>query len=152
VFGHHSLPYTALMTGAAGAAGVIVLDMLLKRWRSPLRLPVLPVAIGMYLPISLSVPMFVGALLPIVVRRATRHRGARVQAEAGDRTVLLWSGLITGEAMVGLVVAVPLWLNWHIPTWPAGGAGLSMVLFVAVILLVLHCSLPSGTRPMWRRR
>lgn len=141
VFGDGGLPRTMLWIGAVTAVGVIVVDALLRRGRTPLRLYVMPVAIGMYLPISLTVPMFVGALVPIALRRATRRRSRETHDDAQDRSTLLWSGLITGEALVGVSVAVPHWLGWDVPVRLLDSSALSLAAFVLIILLVMRLSL-----------
>jgi putative OPT family oligopeptide transporter len=63
----------------------------------------LPFAIGLYLPISLSLPIMIGALVYVVVTRTAS--GARIK-EREDRGILFASGLVAGDALVGVVVAV----------------------------------------------
>jgi putative OPT family oligopeptide transporter len=150
VFGTGGLPATMLWIGAASAVGVIVVDALLRRTGSAARIYVMPVAIGMYLPISLTVPMFVGALLPFILRRMTRH-DADAREAAQDRSTLLWSGLITGEALIGVSVAVPLWLGWDVPIRVIDSPLLSLAVFILLIALILYFSIPAAVRPKWRR-
>jgi putative OPT family oligopeptide transporter len=66
----------------------------------------LPVAVGIYLPISTSATICAGGLVRALVRRLTRERGEEslAQEETG-RGVLLSSGLIAGGAIGGLLVA-----------------------------------------------
>ena len=66
-----------------------------------LGIPVLPVAIGLYLPIHLSAPIFVGGLL-----REVHDRRANYSAEITEKGVLYSSGLIAGEGLVGILLAV----------------------------------------------
>jgi putative OPT family oligopeptide transporter len=152
VFGDGGLPTKMLWIGAAAAIGVIVVDSLLKRRGSSFRLSVMPFAIGMYLPVSLTLPIFVGALLPIVLRRATRAHGPDVTDETQDRSMLLWAGLITGEALVGVGNAVPLWLGWRLPVRLIDSPVLSLVVFGLILVLVLHFSLNEGVQRTWWRR
>jgi putative OPT family oligopeptide transporter len=65
-----------------------------------LGLPVLPVAIGVYLPIHLSAPIFLGGLIRALLER----RGAG--KDAVEMGVLYSSGLIAGEGLVGILLAV----------------------------------------------
>src|SRR5690606_2521206 len=81
VFGGE-LTYTMNGIGAAIGAVIIVLDSALNARKSNFRVPVLACAIGIYLPMELMVPIFLGGLLSHVVSR--RYRSAS-NPEAGDR-------------------------------------------------------------------
>jgi hypothetical protein len=66
----------------------------------------LPVAVGIYLPISTSATICAGGMVRALVRRLTRERGEESLAEEETgRGVLLSSGLIAGGAIGGLLVA-----------------------------------------------
>jgi putative OPT family oligopeptide transporter len=66
----------------------------------------LPVAVGIYLPISTSATIFVGGLVRSMVNRATRReRSETLAEEETGKGVLLSSGLIAGGAIGGLLVA-----------------------------------------------
>jgi putative OPT family oligopeptide transporter len=132
VFGSGDVPRAMLWTGAAIALILIVADALLRRAGSEIRLYVMPVAVGMYLPISISVPLFLGGLMAHVLRRRTRYHGVPASEAAHSRAVLLSCGLITGEALVGVSAAVPRWLGWH-----PGPATASPALSVAALVFVL---------------
>jgi putative OPT family oligopeptide transporter len=73
-----------------------------------LGLPVLSVAIGLYLPIHLSAPIFVGGLLRWFFERkkATGAEEEKEKKDCIDRGVLYSSGLIAGEGLVGIMLAV----------------------------------------------
>ncbi|HEY0158695.1 MAG TPA: oligopeptide transporter, OPT family [Thermoanaerobaculia bacterium] len=64
-----------------------------------LRLPALPFAVGVYLPVAAMVPIFIGGML-----RWWTDRGSDAKARA-DQGVLLGSGLVGGEGIVGLIIA-----------------------------------------------
>lgn len=67
-----------------------------------LKIPVLPFAVGLYLPIHLSTPMMVGGL----VRWWFDRKKEKVGPEGIERGVLYSSGLIAGEGIVGIMLAV----------------------------------------------
>lgn len=104
-----NLPWGMIGIGALIAAGVIALDQTLKARGSSVRVPVLAVAVGIYLPIELEVPIFVGGVVAWLVggdlRRAGGGEGAVEQG--AQRGLLFSSGLITGEALVGILLAIP---------------------------------------------
>ncbi len=104
------LPWTYVFIGMGIAAFVIALDEYLKRAGSTFRTPVLAVAIGIYLPLELAVPIFLGGLIHYATKRFhTRRRTPTEQVEASNRNGLLFaSGLITGEALMGILLAVPI--------------------------------------------
>lgn len=103
------LPWDMIWIGALIAVAIIVFDRMLEARGSSFRAPVLAVAVGIYLPIELSVPIFVGGLVAHLAHRGLRKRGASTEDIAdADRSGLLFaSGLITGEALVGIALAVP---------------------------------------------
>lgn len=68
-----------------------------------LGIPVLPVAIGLYLPLELSVPIMVGGLVRLAVSKSADNKD--MESEAGDG-ILFCSGLIAGEGIVGIVLAI----------------------------------------------
>ncbi len=69
-----------------------------------LRLPSLPFAVGLYLPIELSTPIMAGGIL----RGFLERRRGDVK-ERRERGVLYSSGLVAGDALVGIVLAVLVW-------------------------------------------
>ncbi|MEE2609907.1 MAG: oligopeptide transporter, OPT family [Acidobacteriota bacterium] len=104
VFGG-GLPWTMVLVGMAIAVIVIVADLMLERRASSFRAPVLAVAVGIYLPFELEVPIFVGGLIAWFAEQARRRHGAGL----GERHGLLFAaGLITGEAIVGILMAIPI--------------------------------------------
>ncbi len=105
-----NLPWTYVFIGMGIAAAVIILDLYLKNIRSTFRTPVLAVTIGIYLPLELAVPIFAGGLIHYATKRYhARLRTPAEQIEASGRNGLLFaSGLITGEALMGIMLAVPI--------------------------------------------
>jgi uncharacterized oligopeptide transporter (OPT) family protein len=90
---------------------VIAFDGWLKSRNSTFRVPVLAAAIGIYLPLELMVPIFLGGLLAYFVEK--RHGIVGTHDEAlRDRVhrpgVLFSAGLITGEALMGIAIAIPI--------------------------------------------
>jgi len=107
VFGK-GLPQMMVAIGALLAACVIGLDEWLKSRGSSFRTPVLAVAVGVYLPLELEVPILFGGLIAWAVTRAYAAL-PEDDLETGKRDgVLLCAGLITGEALVGIGLAVPI--------------------------------------------
>jgi putative OPT family oligopeptide transporter len=102
------LPWMIIAIGMVLAVAIIAVDLMLERRGSSFRAPVLAVAVGIYLPFELSTPIFVGGLVAWFVGRALQGRSEEERREGAQRGLLLSSGLITGEALVGIGLAVPI--------------------------------------------
>ncbi len=88
------LPWALIICGAAIAVVVEILQI-----------PVLPFAVGLYLPIHLSTPIMVGGLIRLYYdkKKTDSEDERKKQVENG---VLYSSGLIAGEGLVGILLAV----------------------------------------------
>lgn len=129
-FGNESLPWTLVGMGAGLGAVILVVDFLLQRQGSSFRAHLMPIAVGMYLPFGLSVPILIGGLLAHFVLKAAKAEGAvhhgqskeggpvavpgaeGVDAPAEDEEdrvlstgVLFASGIIAGESLTGVGIA-----------------------------------------------
>ncbi|RKY04944.1 MAG: oligopeptide transporter, OPT family [Planctomycetota bacterium] len=104
------MPWNFAFIGMGVAGLIIALDLLLEAKKSNFRTPVLAVAIGFYLPLELSVPIFFGGLVAWAVKSFRRKLAARSEeVEGSSRSGLLFaSGLITGEALMGITLAAPI--------------------------------------------
>ena len=104
------LPWVYVFMGMGVAVVVILLDLYLESIKSSFRTPVLAVAIGFYLPLELSVPIFAGGLIHFAIKTYhTRKNTNPDQVEESSRNGLLFaSGLITGEALMGILLAIPI--------------------------------------------
>jgi putative OPT family oligopeptide transporter len=97
------LPWTMIAVGGGVALAVIAFDLWLASRKSTFRTPVLALAVGIYLPFELSTPIFLGAL---VAKAASRKVGG-AHPDAGGG-LLFSAGVITGEALMGIGLAVPI--------------------------------------------
>jgi putative OPT family oligopeptide transporter len=103
------LPWGMISIGAVIGVAIILVDEYLKRRNAPFRAPVLAVAVGIYLPLELSVPIFIGGLIAHVVERKLGIRGDSPESERTKQNGILFAaGLITGEALMGIFIAVPI--------------------------------------------
>jgi putative OPT family oligopeptide transporter len=130
------LPWGMVTAGAVIGAAIIVVDEWLRKRNSAIRAPVLAVAVGIYLPLEVDTPIFVGGLIAWLVQRKVRTE----DTGAGSGT-LFAAGLITGEALIGILLAVPIVLTgstdvFSVPeAWRPGAlAGLAAVALASVML------------------
>jgi len=108
MFGGH-LPWGMISIGAAIGAAVIAWDLWLKKRGSEFRAPVLAVAVGIYLPLELAVPIFAGGFIAWLVEKRLGVHGETPEAERAKRNGMLFAaGLITGEALMGIFIAIPI--------------------------------------------
>ena len=125
-----NLPWGFVSIGAVIAVILILMDLRQEKIGSDFRIPVLAVAVGIYLPIELTVPIFIGGMI--------NHFGKKSGAgEAREKKgLLLASGLITGEALMGILVALPIFLTGNKDWWPSihGFSMLGPIVFIGVIL------------------
>jgi putative OPT family oligopeptide transporter len=92
--------------GFALAVLLILLDKFQENRGSSFRFPVLAVAVGVYLPLGLSIPIFAGGLLVHFANKKSTTAPEQVRQNRANNGLLLASGLITGEALMGVVVAI----------------------------------------------
>ena len=96
------LNVTMLSIGAALGVGLIMLDELLGL-RKLLRLPPLAVGIGIYLPMSATLPIVVGAIIGDWYMRWAKRSPDPARAE--QLGTLVASGMIVGESLFGVALA-----------------------------------------------
>jgi len=100
-FGEGQLPWSLVAWGAIIGLVLAAIDSLLASKRFTMRLHVMPTAVGMYLPLGLSVPIFLGGLLAWWVERRRRQSG-----HEHYQGMLYASGLIAGESLLGVGIAL----------------------------------------------
>ncbi len=102
----NALPWNMLAFGVGIAVVIIVLDEILKARGSKFRLYVMPVAVGIYLPIMLSVPILIGGVTASVVGRIARKRYPDRAQDIAHQGLVFSSGLLAGEALIGVVIGI----------------------------------------------
>lgn len=137
----NNLPWTLVFIGVFLAIAVEILGI-----------PVLPFAIGVYLPVQLNACIMVGGIVRLVFDKMNMKDKKKTDAIVNDG-VLYCSGMIAGEGLVGILLAVFAVFNidkfidlssrFNLPT-AVSNIG-SLVVFALVILSLLKFSL-------WRKR
>jgi putative OPT family oligopeptide transporter len=113
VFGG-SLPWHLVIMGVGIGIAIILVDQRLAAGNRTFRLPVLGVALGMYLPLKLSAAICLGGLL---AELSHRRVGRQLSRSSGKESgLLVAAGLVTGEAIMGIVLAIPVALSSQ---WPS---------------------------------
>ena len=96
LFGEGKIPWDMVVVGAVIGVVIIAIDLVLAKRGSDFRMPIMAAAIGIYLPLTLNVPILIGGLIA---------GAANKRAKAG-KGVLFASGLIAGESIMGVLMAL----------------------------------------------
>lgn len=104
----NSLPWTMMLFGAAIIFAVIVCNRVLKLQRF-IQLSILGIAIGMYLPITSSFPLFLGGMIAFFVKRRlnTIHKGETERNQRKQIGTRIACGLVAGSALLDVLLAIP---------------------------------------------
>jgi len=114
---YRELPWEYIYCGIGVGIVIVAIDAILKRSTKKLCLPPLAVGMGIYLPPALQTPLIVGAIMGYLLERKLKARGkddgaADAEAEAGrHRGTLFASGLIVGESLIGVLLALVIVLS-----------------------------------------
>ncbi|MEA3190729.1 MAG: hypothetical protein QOD77_1311 [Thermoplasmata archaeon] len=131
------LPYPIIGFGMLIAVALIVADMVQQRRGSSFRIPVMAVAVGIYLGIETTAPIFLGGLFAWFAGRAFLRRTGTEMPEGNNPGVLFASGLIAGEALVGILVAALVGTDVVLRTPGApllGLPGLVLLLYLGYVM------------------
>ncbi len=121
-----AIPLTLVLSG-------VVLALLL----ACIRIPVLPFALGLYLPFSLSTGMLMGGIVHYLINRTSKDE------KVESRGILGASGLVAGDAVTGVIIALLTVVGWlptsKAPFFPSGvSLGVFIALGVGLVWLVRH--------------
>ena len=102
-FGDGVLPWGMVVIGCGLGAVILVIDYFLETKNSNFRLYLMPVAVGIYLPFGLSTPILIGGLMAHFI--LSENKSKDKPDSVLQRGVLLSSGLIAGESLMGILLA-----------------------------------------------
>lgn len=102
-FGEGQLPWGMVAVGVAIGVVVLIVDKVLEVRRARFRMHLMPVAVGIYLPFGLAVPILLGGIIAWWQGRG--ERDPRALDQKLHRGVLFSSGIIAGESLVGIIIA-----------------------------------------------
>ena len=149
-----ALPWDLIWIGAAIGALIIAIDEVQKKRGSNFRVPVLAAAVGIYLPLDLTVPIFLGGLLAHFVERAAGvHNDPDAAEKIHRKGVLFSAGLITGEALMGILIAIPIVAAGSadvlaLPESLQFGEGVGLVIFAVIGVLPVSRRVRRRARPV----
>ncbi len=106
-----NLHWTMFFYGCWIAVAIIIIDSIAKVCKFKWRLPIMSVAGGMYLPMSYVFTFLIGGILQYFAKKACKVSNISIAklevAQQEQRGILIGAGVITGESLMGLVLAIP---------------------------------------------
>ena len=129
------------------------ISLILVRVKSPMLF-----SVGMYLPLETTFAIFVGGLIRGLVNKRAEKRGlnAAQKARVENAGVLSASGLIAGEALIGLFIAAVVFIRdrvggpakfWIVPGFEDIAPWLAIPVFVVLALYLVYVPLSKAGRP-----
>lgn len=100
--GETALPWNMIAIGVVMGGIVLMVDAYLKRRGGSFRAHLMPIAVGMYLPFGLAIPILVGGIIAHLYSRGTPITD---HGRVLHRGVLFSSGVIAGEALMSVGLA-----------------------------------------------
>lgn len=104
-----------------------------------LKVPALPFALGMFIPIDLNIPLLIGGAVSWFV--STRSKDEKVNKARYDRGTLIASGFIAGGALMGVVSAILKFGNVDLVARTADGSLFASTPWASFIALVMYIAL-----------
>ena len=102
------------------------------------KIPALPFALGMFIPIDLNLPLLIGGGISWFV--GSRSKDAKVNAERQEKGTLIASGFIAGGALMGVVSAILKFanVNVYLTDWQAMyGEAIAIIPYIALIVFMI---------------
>ena len=102
------------------------------------KIPALPFALGMFIPIDLNLPLLVGGGISWFV--GSRSKDAKVNADRQEKGTLIASGFIAGGALMGVVSAILKFanVNVYLTDWQAMyGEAIAIIPYIALIVFMI---------------
>ncbi len=133
-FGEETLPKDMVAWGVGIGIALLIADFILRKMKVDFRLHIMPVAVGIYLPLKLAVPILLGGIMSWLVGRAARS----LADDAQKRGVLVTSGLIAGESLVGVGLGFTAYMNIKsLRLLESGTPTMNLIVDVASVLVLL---------------
>ena len=101
------LPWRMMLIGGLIIFVVIILNRIFRLQRT-IHLSMLGIAIGMYLPMTSTFPLFIGGVIALLVQRRLHQQTSdtHVRTRHLQRGILIACGLVAGSALMDVVLAI----------------------------------------------
>ena len=106
------------------------------------KIPALPFALGMFIPIDLNLPLLIGGAVSWYV--STRSKDSAINNARKEKGTLIASGFIAGGALMGVVSAILKFadVDWYLKAWNAAyGEMIAIIPFIGIIIYMIIASM-----------
>ena len=103
------------------------------------KVPALPFALGMFIPIDLNVPLLIGGAISWFV--SSRSKDQKLNDARYNRGTLIASGFIAGGALMGVVSAILKFANVDVVAKTADGTPFAEMPVAGLIALVMYIAI-----------
>ena len=104
-----------------------------------IKVPALPFALGMFIPIDLNIPLLIGGAVSWFV--SSRTKDEKINKARYDRGTLIASGFIAGGALMGVVSAIMKFANVDLVAKTADGSMFASTPWASLIALVMYIAI-----------
>jgi putative OPT family oligopeptide transporter len=130
-----TVPWDMVGIGIVLALGLVLMDVWLRRRGASFGVSPMGLAVGVYLPFTTTLPILLGGLVHLALTLRSRHGEHRL-TDWIQRGTVIAAGLVAGEALTGIALAVPVGIGVAIP-WPlVHSAGVREILSLVVLLMM----------------
>lgn len=132
-----------LMTGAGAKWALYGIGAVLALVLTALKIPALPFALGMFIPLELNLPLLVGGAISWYI--GSRSKDEALNKARKDQGTLLASGFIAGGALMGVVSAILklIGVDAHMGEWLANpwSQAVTIVMYALIIYYLIRESM-----------
>jgi putative OPT family oligopeptide transporter len=133
-FGDGKLPWDMVAYGAVLGVVILIVDKILENKKAKFRAHLMPIAVGIYLPFGLSVPIFIGGLMAHFFCRGKKDEEAD---KAMHRGILFSSGIIAGESLMGVGLALLAAAQVSKISFDLGGGTITAMTWAAIAVTLV---------------
>jgi putative OPT family oligopeptide transporter len=133
-----SLPWNMIVLGVALSVALILLGVYLQRRGSSFGISPMAVAVGIYLPFTTTLPILLGGIVHFLIGR--KYRGSAKLDSAIQIGTVICAGLVAGEALTGIFLAIPIGLNVQLPLELIRSGSIRNLLSVLVLCVLTRAT------------
>ncbi len=143
--------FNALMLGLGMGLGILAIILNRSFQKRGIKIPILPLGLGIYLPISTTTPLIIGGFLSLYVKKVLNKRLAKEpkalrlekEHQAQQTGLLLSCGLVAGASVMAVILAIPFGIEGNAnvlslvsAAYRPFGAVLGLIVIVGLILWI----------------
>ncbi|NWG14683.1 MAG: oligopeptide transporter, OPT family [Acidobacteria bacterium] len=144
-----SLPWNMVTLGMGLSVVLILAGEWLRRRGSAFGISPMAVAVGIYLPFTTTLPILLGGLVHLLL--TLREKDGSGLAQAMQKGTVLCAGLVAGEALTGVFLAIPVGFDVQLPlpaiSWAPLRATLALLALVGVPVFIHTAIRKRGSNP-----